>query len=259
MIPFYIFYSMFGFQRIGDLVWAAGDMRARGFLLGGTAGRTTLNGEGLQHEDGHSHVLSAAVPNCVAYDPTFAYELAVIIQDGLRRMFAEQEDVFYYLTVITRTTSIRRCRQGVARRHRPRHVPASAPAAAAKAPRVQLLGSGAILSEVIAGADLLAEDWGVVADVWSVTELHGTPPRRRGGRALEPASPGRAAAQEPCRELPRRTTGAGGRRHRLHQVFAEQIRRMCRVRYHRARHRRLRPSAITGGGCATSSRSTGIG
>ena len=100
MIPFYIFYSMFGFQRIGDLIWAAGDSRARGFLLGGTAGRTTLNGEGLQHEDGHSHVLSATMPNCVSYDPTYAHEVAVIMQDGLRRMYAEQEDVFYYLTLM---------------------------------------------------------------------------------------------------------------------------------------------------------------
>ncbi len=100
MIPFYIYYSMFGFQRVGDLAWAAGDIRARGFLIGGTAGRTTLNGEGLQHEDGHSHILSSTIPNCVSYDPTFAYEVAVIMHDGLRRMFAEQEDVFYYLTVM---------------------------------------------------------------------------------------------------------------------------------------------------------------
>ena len=100
MIPFYIYYSMFGFQRVGDLAWAAGDMRARGFLLGATAGRTTLNGEGLQHEDGHSHMLASTIPNCVSYDPTFAYEVAVIVQDGLRRMFAEQEDVFYYLTLM---------------------------------------------------------------------------------------------------------------------------------------------------------------
>ena len=100
MIPFYIFYSMFGFQRVGDLAWAAGDMRSRGFLLGGTAGRTTLNGEGLQHEDGHSHLMSATIPNCISYDPTFGYEVAVIIQDGLRRMYAEQQDVYYYLTVM---------------------------------------------------------------------------------------------------------------------------------------------------------------
>src|ERR1700737_869404 len=100
IIPFYIFYSMFGFQRVMDLIWAAGDSRARGFLLGGTAGRTTLNGEGLQHEDGHSHVLAATIPNCVSYDPTFAYEVAVIIQEGLRRMFKDQEDVYYYVTLM---------------------------------------------------------------------------------------------------------------------------------------------------------------
>ena len=100
MLPFYIFYSMFGFQRIGDLAWAAGDMRSRGFLLGGTAGRTTLNGEGLQHEDGHSHLWSAAVPNCISYDPTFAFELAVVIQDGMRRMLEVQEDVYYYVTLM---------------------------------------------------------------------------------------------------------------------------------------------------------------
>ena len=100
MIPFYIFYSMFGFQRIGDLAWAAGDQRAKGFLLGGTAGRTTLNGEGLQHEDGHSHIISATIPNCISYDPTFGYELAVIIQNGLERMFQNDENVFYYITVM---------------------------------------------------------------------------------------------------------------------------------------------------------------
>src|SRR5258706_11085258 len=100
MIPFYIFYSMFGMQRVGDLVWASGDLRARGFLLGGTAGRTTLNGEGLQHEDGHSHLISAVVPNCISYDPTFAYEVAVIVQEGLRRMVENQDDVFYYITLM---------------------------------------------------------------------------------------------------------------------------------------------------------------
>lgn len=105
MIPFFIFYSMFGFQRVGDLAWAAGDMRCRGFLLGGTAGRTTLNGEGLQHEDGHSHLIASSIPNCISYDPTFAYELAVIIQDGLRRMYQEQEDVYYYITVMNENYS----------------------------------------------------------------------------------------------------------------------------------------------------------
>jgi pyruvate dehydrogenase E1 component len=180
MIPFYIYYSMFGFQRVGDLAWAAGDSRARGFLVGGTAGRTTLNGEGLQHEDGHSHVQSALIPNCVSYDPAFAYEVAVIVQDGLRRMCADQEDVFYYLTVMNENyqhpampedegvaegiiKGMYLFREGPARKGR-----------AKPRPRVQLLGSGTILREVIAGADLLAEDFGVDADIWSVpsfTEL----------------------------------------------------------------------------------------
>jgi pyruvate dehydrogenase E1 component len=167
MIPFYIYYSMFGFQRVGDLIWAGGDSRARGFLLGGTAGRTTLNGEGLQHEDGHSHLLSSTVPNCVSYDPTFAYELAVIIQDGLRRMYKEQQDVFYYITVMNENYT-----------HPP--IPAGAEPGILKgmylfreggedkkAPRVQLLGSGTILREVIAAADLLKSDFGVIADIWS--------------------------------------------------------------------------------------------
>src|SRR5690606_36665590 len=100
MIPFYIYYSMFGFQRIGDLAWAAGDSRARGFMLGGTAGRTTLNGEGLQHEDGHSHILASTIPNCVSYDPTYSYELAVILRDGLKRMYEDHEDIFYYITLM---------------------------------------------------------------------------------------------------------------------------------------------------------------
>jgi len=166
MIPFYIFYSMFGLQRTGDLAWAAGDCRSRGFLVGGTAGRTTLNGEGLQHEDGHSHIFSATIPNCISYDPTFAYEVAVIVQDGLRRMVAEQEDVFYYLTVMNEN-------------YEHPEMPAGAEAdilkgmyllrkgAASNAPRVQLLGSGTIFREAIAAAELLKDDWGVDADLWS--------------------------------------------------------------------------------------------
>ena len=156
MIPFYIFYSMFGFQRVGDLAWAAGDSRARGFLLGGTAGRTTLNGEGLQHEDGHSHVLAATIPNCVAYDPTYAYELAVIIQDGLRRMFAEQEDVFYYLTLMNENYPHPAMPEG-AEEGILRGMYLLRERRAATAPRVQLLGSGTILREVMAAAELLRE------------------------------------------------------------------------------------------------------
>ncbi len=128
MIPFYIYYSMFGFQRVGDLAWAAGDMQARGFLLGGTAGRTTLNGEGLQHEDGHSHILSSTIPNCVSYDPTFAHELAVIMQDGLRRMVGEQENVYYYLTRDERELRAPGAQAGRRGRDRQaRHVPAAPP------------------------------------------------------------------------------------------------------------------------------------
>jgi pyruvate dehydrogenase E1 component len=174
MIPFYIYYSMFGFQRIGDLAWAAGDMRARGFLIGGTAGRTTLNGEGLQHEDGHSHLFSATIPNCVSYDPTFAYELAVIVQDGLRRMYAEQEDVFYYLTVMNENYGHPAMPEGAESGilkgmylFREGAAAGGKGKGKAKGLRVQLLGSGTILREVIAGADLLAEDFGVAADVWS--------------------------------------------------------------------------------------------
>src|SRR5208337_943310 len=151
MIPFFIYYSMFGFQRIGDLIWAAGDMRCRGFLLGGTAGRTTLNGEGLQHEDGHSHLLAATIPNCVAYDPTFAYEVAVIIQDGLRRMFKDQEDLYYYITLMNENYSHPAMPDGAEEGIR-RGMYLFREGSKQK-PRVQLLGSGTILREVIAAAD----------------------------------------------------------------------------------------------------------
>jgi pyruvate dehydrogenase E1 component len=182
MIPFYIYYSMFGFQRVGDLAWAAGDIRARGFLLGGTAGRTTLNGEGLQHQDGHSHILSSVIPNCVSYDPTFAYEVAVIIQDGLRRMYVDQEDVFYYLTLMNENYEHPPMPEGAEDGIRRGMYLFSAGGRPDDAPHVQLLGSGTILREVIAAAELLASDFGVAADVWSVpsfTEL------RRDGLAVE--------------------------------------------------------------------------
>jgi len=170
-IPFFIFYSMFGFQRIGDFIWAAGDMRSRGFLIGGTSGRTTLNGEGLQHEDGHSHLIASTIPNCVPYDPTYAYEIAVIMQDGLRRMIREQQDVFYYITTLNENY------------HHPAKPDGSdegilkgmyllhAAEGGKKMPRVQLMGSGAILREVEAAADLLRDDFGVAADVWSATSF----------------------------------------------------------------------------------------
>jgi pyruvate dehydrogenase E1 component len=199
MIPFYIFYSMFGFQRIGDLAWAAGDIRARGFLMGGTSGRTTLNGEGLQHQDGHSHLLASTIPNCVAYDPAFAYELAVIISDGLKRMFEKEEDVFYYITVMNENyehpampdgsadgiiRGMYLYRKGGKKKH-----------------RVQLLGSGTILREVIAAAELLGEDFGVDADVWSVTSFNEL--RREGlevqrWNLLHPEDEPRATYVEKC-------------------------------------------------------------
>ena len=170
MIPFFIYYSMFGFQRVGDLAWAAGDMQARGFLLGGTSGRTTLNGEGLQHEDGHSHILSATIPNCVSYDPTFGHELAVIIQDGLRRMVGEQENVYYYITLLNENYAHPGLKtgdeEGIVR-----GLYLLKEGEAGNDTRVQLMGSGSILRESLAAAELLEKDWGVAADVWSVTSF----------------------------------------------------------------------------------------
>jgi len=170
MIPFFIYYSMFGFQRIGDLIWAAADQRTRGFLMGGTAGRTTLNGEGLQHEDGHSHLFSATVPNCISYDPTYAYELAVIIQDGLRRMYVEQEDVFYYITVMNENYEHPAMPKGV-EQDILKGMYSYRQGAKKKGPRVQLLGSGVIFREVEFAAELLRNDWGVESDLWSCTSF----------------------------------------------------------------------------------------
>ena len=166
LVPFYIYYSMFGFQRIGDLAWAAGDMQARGFLLGGTAGRTTLNGEGLQHEDGHSHILSATIPNCVSYDPTFGHEVAVIIQQGLKRMVEDQENVFFYLTVMNENYAHPGLKPGQAEGIIKGMYKLIDGNPSLKT-RVQLLGSGVILRESIAAKELLEQDWGVAADVWS--------------------------------------------------------------------------------------------
>ena len=180
LIPFYIYYSMFGFQRIGDLAWAAGDSQARGFLIGATAGRTTLNGEGLQHQDGHSHLLASTIPNCVTYDPTYSYELAVIIQDGLRRMYQEKESVYYYITTMNEN-------------YTHPDMPAGAEAGIIKGmylledggakeykvqgkamtdQRIRLLGSGTILREVRAAAQILRDDYKVAVDVWSVTSFN---------------------------------------------------------------------------------------
>jgi pyruvate dehydrogenase E1 component len=203
MIPFYIFYSMFGFQRVGDLIWAAGDSRTRGFLLGGTAGRTTLNGEGLQHEDGHSHLLSSTVPNCISYDPTFAYELAVIIQDGMRRMYKEQQDVFYYITVMNENYAHPAMPAGAEAGILKGMYLFSEGSADKKAPRVQLMGSGTILREVIAAADLLKNDFGVLADIWSCPSF--TELRREGMQVarwnlLHPELPQGKSYVESCLE-----------------------------------------------------------
>ena len=171
-IPLFIFYSMFGFQRIGDFIWAAGDMRSRGFLLGGTAGRTTLNGEGLQHEDGQSHIMASFIPNCVSYDPTYAYEVAVIMQDGLRRMIGEQEDVFYYITLMNENyhhpAMPAGCEEGILKGL---YLLRKAEGGKKNAPRVTLLGSGTILREVEAAVDILKE-YGVSADVWSAPSFN---------------------------------------------------------------------------------------
>jgi pyruvate dehydrogenase E1 component len=172
MIPFFVFYSMFGFQRVGDLCWAAGDIRARGVMMGGTAGRTTLNGEGLQHEDGHSHVLASTVPNCVSYDPTYAYELAVIIHDGMRRMYVEQEDVYYYITIMNENYAQPAMPEGAEQGILKGMYLLSSGKGRKGAPRVQLMGSGTILREVIAGAELLEKDFGIAADIWSVTSFN---------------------------------------------------------------------------------------
>jgi pyruvate dehydrogenase E1 component len=234
MIPFYIFYSMFGFQRVGDLAWAAGDMRCRGFLLGGTAGRTTLNGEGLQHEDGHSHLIASTIPNCISYDPSFAYELAVIIRDGLRRMYEEQEDVYYYVTVMNEN-------------YPHPEMPAGAEDGILKGMylfregspagktdtqrRVQLLGSGTILREVIAAAEILENEYGVNADIWSVTSFNEL--RREALDAtrwnlLHPAAPARLSYVGAClNDRPGPVVAATD----YMKVFADQIREFVPGRY----------------------------
>jgi pyruvate dehydrogenase E1 component len=204
MIPFYIYYSMFGLQRVGDLAWLAGDMRARGFLLGGTAGRTTLNGEGLQHEDGHSHILAGTIPNCVSYDPTFAYEVVAIVRDGMRRMYAEQEDVYYYITLMNENYPhpgmLEGSEAGILKGLYQLSDGGKTPK---KGHRVQLMGSGTILREVMFAAELLKADFGIAADVWSATSYNEL---RRDGMAAErwsrlhPTEPARKSHVEQCLE-----------------------------------------------------------
>ena len=201
MIPFYVYYSMFGFQRVGDLAWAAGDMRARGFLIGGTSGRTTLNGEGLQHEDGHSHVLASTIPNCIGYDPTYAYEVAVIIRSGLKRMYVDNEDVYFYITTLNENYPHPGMPEGAEEgilkgMYKLRAVEAEGDNPTLK---TRLLGSGAILREVEAAADLLAKDFGVSTEIWSVTSF--TELRRDGleterWNMLHPEEPARVSYVE---------------------------------------------------------------
>jgi pyruvate dehydrogenase E1 component len=232
-LPFYIFYSMFGFQRIGDLAWAAGDMRTRGFLLGGTSGRTTLNGEGLQHEDGHSHLFAASVPNCVPYDPTYAYEVATIVQDGVRRMLAEQEDVYYYITLLNENYQHPAQPAGVEDGIlRGMYLLRDGGAAKSGQPRVQLMGSGAILREVLAAADLLRDDFGVAADVWSATSftlLHRDGESAARWNLLHPAeTPKRAYVAEQLDEHAGPVIAATD----YVKTFAEQIRPFVERRFH---------------------------
>jgi pyruvate dehydrogenase E1 component len=201
MMPFYIFYSMFGFQRVGDFAWAAGDMQARGFLIGGTAGRTTLNGEGLQHEDGHSQLFAEFIPSCVSYDPTFHYELAVLIHDGMRRMFQEQENIFYYITTMNENylhpDMPAGAEQGIIKGLYRLHEGEGKKGVT----RVQLLGCGTILREAIAAAELLRDDFGVAADVWSAPSFNEL---ARDGRDVErwnrlhPEAPPRVSWVQTC-------------------------------------------------------------
>ena len=204
MIPFYIYYSMFGLQRVGDLAWLAGDMRARGFLLGGTAGRTTLNGEGLQHEDGHSHILAGTIPNCISYDPTFAYEVVAIVRDGMRRMYAEQEDVYYYITLMNENYTHPGMPEGSeAGILKGLYQLSDGGKTPKKGLRVQLMGSGTILREVMFAAELLKSDFGIASDVWSATSYNEL---RRDGMAAErwsrlhPTEPARKSHVEQCLE-----------------------------------------------------------
>jgi len=233
MIPFYIYYSMFGFQRIGDLAWAAGDMQARGFLLGGTAGRTTLAGEGLQHQDGHSHLMASTIPNCISYDPAYAYELSVIIHDGLQRMHVEQENIFYYLTVMNENYPQPSMpdRDGIREEilrgmHRIRTAEPDA------RHTIQLLGSGAILREVLSAAVLLESDFDISSDVWSVTSFNEL--RREGLDAerwnrLHPEDEPRSNYVADCLDGDRGPTIAATD---YMKIYAEQIRPYVPTDYH---------------------------
>jgi pyruvate dehydrogenase E1 component len=225
---------MFGFQRFGDLAWAAGDSRSRGFILGGTAGRTTLAGEGLQHDDGHSHVQSSVIPNCVSYDPTFSYEVAVIMHEGLRRMIAEQEDVYFYVTLMNENYAHPAMPDGVEEGIlKGMYLFREGKASKKSAPRVQLLGSGTILREAIAAADLLEQDWNVAADVWSTpsfTELGRDGMAAERWNMLHPGEERRQSYVEA--QLAGRPDGPVVAATDYMRAFADQIRPYVKRRYH---------------------------
>jgi pyruvate dehydrogenase E1 component len=222
MVPFYVYYSMFGFQRIGDLAWAAGDMQARGFLLGGTSGRTTLNGEGLQHEDGHSHILAGTIPNCISYDPTFAHEVGVILHHGLKRMVEKQDNVFYYLTLLNENYAMPGLTPGTEEQII-KGMYLCKPGAKLT-PRVQLLGSGTILRESDRGAGTAREGLGRGRQRLELPQLQRTGPRRPGRRALEPAAPHRASRVCPSWRSSWRHTGPVIASTDYMKAYAEQIR-----------------------------------
>ena len=242
MVPFYIYYSMFGFQRVGDFIWAAGDSQARGFLVGGTAGRTTLAGEGLQHQDGHSQLVATTIPNCVAYDPTYAYELAVIVQDGLRRMYQEQENVFYYITCMNENYAHPAMPAGVAQGIL--NGMYLLQIGGRGKVRVTLFGSGTILREVLAAAELLEKNYGVPADVYSVTSFSEL---RRNALAIERRN--LLHPQEP-RAADLHSAGIGGSRGPFIaatdyiKTVADQIRQWIPGRYSVLGHRWLRPQRL---------------
>jgi len=229
MVPFYIFYSMFGFQRVGDYIWAAGDSQARGFLIGGTAGRTTLAGEGLQHQDGHSHLLSSTVPNCISYDPTFAYELAVIVHDGMRRMYANQEDVFYYITCMNENylhpAMPKGAEQGILK-----GMYLLQSGGKGKV-RVNLLGAGTILREVMQAAEILEKEYGVPADIFSVPSFNEVRREALDVERSNSLNPDRPAKVPYVRECLGDRTGPFIAATDYMKIFADQIRQWVPGRY----------------------------
>ncbi len=246
MIPFYVYYSMFGFQRIGDMAWAAGDMQARGFLLGGTSGRTTLNGEGLQHEDGHSHILAGTIPNCISYDPTFAHEVGVILHHGLKRMVEKQDNVYFYLTLLNENYPMPGLKAGTEEQIIKGMYLLEESSLKKEKGHVNLLGSGTILRESIAAKKLLEEDWGVGASIWSCPSFNEL---ARDGQATErwnllhpteqPKVSYRRRAAQPARR-------SGDRIDRLHEELRRADPRLHAEGSHLqgARHRRLRSQRL---------------